>query len=177
MGIKEPWEYVANPAAKSSEEGWILLNDYLEWEETTVRSADWCQYYPTNDFNRTVRSPEADGYQLEIYAIEVIFANNRFDFWSQLEFRSINGTAGNRVTVIAPIQSPNNRSLDLNEEATHDRELYADATMQIPINHYFAEMAEPFLMPATQEYELQCQAIPAVNDLVEVRIWGKIVED
>ena len=178
VGIKSPLEYVPDSAAKAEEEGWILLNDHLKWEEPVIQPGDWCPYYPTNDYTIRLKAPATVGFQLEIYAIEIVFANNQLDYLTQMDWKSTSSTLKeDRLAVKAPLfVSTLYKSSLPQRESTHDTEYYADADKTIPVNHFWIELDNPHGIPIYCEYELRCLAVPAVNELIEIRLWGKVVE-
>ncbi len=179
-GIKLPWEYVADPSAKAAEEGWILLNDYLEWDEMEVSVVEDSEGDYADITGKFVYSENGDTI-LEIYAIETVFANHQFDHYSNLRFSSqkdeptFGGIHPVDQTVISDFWAPHCQYLT--EFVTHSMELYTDADLQTPVNRYYFELQSAMEMLAFQECEFEYRILPVVNDLVEIRIWGKIVEN
>ena len=180
MGVKLPWEYSEDPSAIAAEEGWILLNDYLQWEESEVSVVEGSEREYKNVVGKFAYSENGDTI-LEIYAIETVFANHQFDHYSNLRFSSqkdeptFGGIHPVDQTVTSDFWAPHCQYLT--EFVTHSMELYTDADLQTPVNRYYFELQSAMEMLAFQECEFEYSLLPVVNDLVEIRIWGKIVEN
>lgn len=172
--VKEPWEYVENSAEIAETKGWFLLNEYATWkdfvirEETSGEGAQYCNY--TCDFTYTQSGDKC----LQIYAVELVFANNKFDYdYGSMNFMKYRYTDTYDYLYSTKILSP---YVDYVETSTHYTEYYTAADRQTPVNSFFAELNSPILIGSQQGGQINLKLLPAANELVEIQLWGKLVD-
>lgn len=172
--VKEPWEYVENSASIAEKNGWYLLNEYAEWndftieEETASGDTQYCNY--TCDFTYTQLGNQC----LQIYAVELVFANNKFDYdYGSMNFRKYRYIDTYEYLFSTKILSP---YVDYVGASTHYTEYYTAADRQTPVNSFYALLDTPILIGTQQGGRIRLLFLPAVNDLVEVRLWGKLAD-
>lgn len=173
QGIKWPWEYVADAEAKAAEEEWILLNEYFELEKSVVLKDS---YY--NNHLGTFVPSEKSNTVLEIYAVEAVFANHMFDTWTTMVINFPNHSASTEIR--CPYE------LQLQDSKTHSFEMYEDSEHTIPVNRFYVEFESPMIVDLENlemingkeiKLEYTYSIVPDVNELVEVRLWGKLIEE